>query len=98
MRADGIRRTPGWSPPPGSDAGKLHREQEWTAVRLPQEAEAGYRSRGFGDLWQAIGEARHNGALRHNGPLPRHPHVPGARPVPQADSAARFMPSASRFR
>jgi hypothetical protein len=27
-------------------------------------------SRGFGDLWQAIGEARRNGTLPHN------PHAP----------------------
>jgi hypothetical protein len=31
-----------------------------------QEAEAAYTSRGFGDLWQAIGEARRNGTLPHN--------------------------------
>jgi hypothetical protein len=37
---------------------------------LSQETEAAYPSRGFGDLWQAIGEARRNGTLPHN------PHAP----------------------
>jgi MerR family transcriptional regulator, thiopeptide resistance regulator len=40
----------------------------WTALR--QKTEASYTSRGFGDLWQAIGEARRNGTLPSspNGP------------------------------
>jgi len=39
-------------------------------MRETQETEAAYTSRGFGDLWQAIGEARRNGTLPHN------PHAP----------------------
>jgi hypothetical protein len=35
-----------------------------------QETEAAYTSRCFGDLWQAIGEARRNGTLAGD------PHAP----------------------
>jgi len=40
------------------------------SARRSQETEAAYTSRGFGDLWQATGEARRNGTLPHN------PHAP----------------------
>ena len=40
----------------------------WDALR--KETEAAYTSRGFGDLWQAIGDARREGTLPSN---PRAP-------------------------
>lgn len=36
------------------------------SAKRSQKPEAAYTSRGFGDLWQTIGEARRNGTLPHN--------------------------------